>query len=96
MRKARVGLVLDQGLQDWRVNDFIKKSTNSKIYKIECLIIQNISNHHSLEPSQFVKRSFFKIILFFEKYFVDRYIQTSDFFKMPNNAQELVQELELV
>ncbi len=81
MRKARVGLVLDQGLQDWRVNDFIKKSTNSKIYKIECLIIQNISNHHSLEPSQFVKRSFFKIILFFEKYFVDRYIQTSDFFK---------------
>ena len=81
MRKARVGLVLDQGLQDWRVNDFIKKSINSKIYKIECLIIQNISNHHSLEPSQFVKRSFFKIILFFEKYFVDRYIQTSDFFK---------------
>ena len=45
MRKARVGLVLDQGLQDWRVNDFIKKSINSKIYKIECLIIQkNISN----------------------------------------------------
>ena len=81
MRKARVGLVLDQGLQDWRVNDFIKKSINSKIYKIECLIIQNISNHHSLEPSQFVRRKFFKIILFFEKYFVGRYIQISDFFK---------------
>ena len=81
MRKATIGLILDQGLQDWRVNDFIKKSIDSKIYKIKCLIIQKRSNQISLEPSHFIKRTFFKIILFIEKHFARRYIQTSDFFK---------------
>ena len=41
MRKARIGLIIDEGLQDWRVKDFIEKSLSSEIYKIECIIIQN-------------------------------------------------------
>ena len=81
MRKARIGLILDQGLQDWRVKDFIEKSFDSNSYKIECLIIQNSYVHQSLKPSKLINKYFFQTILFFEKYFVRRYIQTSDFFK---------------
>ena len=50
MRKARIGLIIDQGLQDWRVKDFIEKSFDSKYYKIECIIIQNSYVHQSLKP----------------------------------------------
>ena len=84
MRKARIGLILDQGLQDWRVKDFIEKSFDSKSYKIECLIIQNSYEHQSSKPSKLINKYFFQTILFFEKYFVRRYIQTSDFFKNHN------------
>ena len=60
MRKARIGLILDQGLQDWRVKDFIEKSFDSKSYKIECLIIQNSYEHQSSKPSNLLINIFFK------------------------------------
>ena len=66
MRKARIGLILDQGLQDWRVKDFIEKSFDSKSYKIECLIIQNNYEHPSSKPSKLINKYFFQTILLFD------------------------------
>ena len=81
MKKAKIGLILDDKLQSWNIKDLIEKSLESNVYEISCIIVQK---NISITNSSFIKKIneyFFKFISFFERKFVQRYIDVSTFFK---------------
>jgi len=43
MKKARVGLIIDEQPQSWNIYNLIKNSHQSEIYEISCFIVQE--NH---------------------------------------------------
>ena len=43
MKKAKIGLILDDKLQSWNIKDLIEKSLESNVYEISCIIVQKIS-----------------------------------------------------
>ena len=45
MKKARVGLIIDDKLQPWNIFDLFEKSYQSNIYEISCIIIQESHNY---------------------------------------------------
>ena len=71
MKKAKIGLILDDKLQSWNIKDLIEKSLESNVYEISCIIVQkNISitnssfikkiNEYFLSLSRFLKENLFK------------------------------------
>tara|TARA_B100001175_G_scaffold271449_1_gene244158 strand:+ start:17074 stop:18693 length:1620 start_codon:yes stop_codon:yes gene_type:complete len=90
MSKARVGLIIDNKSQSWSIFDLIEKSLKSNDYEISCLIIQE---SHFVKRKNIVKsinEFCFKVIAFFERIFVKRFINTNEFFKKhPINSFDL-------
>ena len=65
MKKAKIGLILDDKLQSWNIKDLIEKSLESNVYEISCIIVQK---NISITNSSFIKKIneyFFKFISFF-------------------------------
>ncbi len=81
MKKARVGLIIDDKPQPWNIYDLIRKSHQSEIYVISCLIVQENHRVKRKKISKSINEFFFKVIVFFERIFVKRFINTNDFFK---------------
>lgn len=81
MTKAKVGLILDDKPQPWNIFDLIEKSYKSDVYEISCIIIQE--NHHVRRKNiiKSINEYCFKLISFFERIFVKRFINTDTFFK---------------
>ncbi len=90
MSKARVGLIIDNKSQSWSIYDLVEKSLKSNDYEISCLIIQE---SHFVKRKNIVKsinEFCFKVIAFFERIFVKRFINTNEFFKKyPINSFDL-------
>ena len=42
MKKAQVGLIVDDMVQAWNINDLIHRSLSSEIYEIKCILVQKI------------------------------------------------------
>ena len=81
MKKARVGLIIDEQPQSWNIYNLIKNSHQSEIYEISCFIVQE---NHFVKRKKIIKsinEFLFKVILFFERIFVKRFINTNEFFK---------------
>ena len=38
MKKAQVGLIVDDMVQAWNIHDLIQRSLSSEIYEIKCII----------------------------------------------------------
>ena len=43
MKKARVGLIVDDMVQAWNIHDLIQRSLSSEIYEIKCIVIQKVT-----------------------------------------------------
>ena len=90
MSKARVGLIIDNKSQSWSIFDLIEKSLKSNDYEISCLIVQEKSHINAKNFSKSVNDFSFKLISFFERIFVKRFIKTDAFFKKyPINSFDL-------
>ncbi len=81
MKKARVGLIIDDKLQPWNIFDLFEKSYQSNIYEISCIIIQESHNYKRKTIIKSINEFCFKFISFFERIFVKRFINTDTFFK---------------
>ncbi len=81
MKKARVGLIIDDKLQPWNIFDLFEKSYQSNIYEISCIIIQESHNYKRKTIIKSINEFCFKFISFFERIFVKRFINTGTFFK---------------
>ena len=53
MKKAKIGLILDDKLQSWNIKDLIEKSLESNVYEISCIIVQK---NISITNSSFIKK----------------------------------------
>ena len=73
MKKARVGLIIDDKPQPWNIYDLIRKSHQSEIYVISCLIVQENHRVKRKKISKSINEFFFKVIVFFERIFVKRF-----------------------
>ena len=81
MTKARVGLILDDKPQPWNIYDLVEKSFKSDLYEITCIIVQE---NNEVKRKNFIKifnEIGFKLISFFERIFVKRFINIDAFFK---------------
>ena len=54
MKKAKIGLILDDKLQSWNIKDLIEKSLESNVYEISCIIVQK---NISITNSSFYKKN---------------------------------------
>ena len=52
MKKAKIGLILDDKLQSWNIKDLIEKSLESNVYEISCIIVQK---NMATSNSSFIK-----------------------------------------
>ena len=73
MNKARVGLILDNGLQLWNIHDLIKRSYKSDAYEISCLIV-----HKSYKTKQ---KSFLRLFYLLREYYSEDLLKMIVFLK---------------
>jgi hypothetical protein len=81
MIKARVGLILDDKSQSWNIYDLIERSFKSDVYEIACIVVQENNNAKCKKFFKYINEYCFKLISFFERIFVKRFMNTDTFFK---------------
>jgi len=81
MKKAQVGLIVDDMVQAWNIHDLIQRSLSSEIYEIKCIVIQKIKPKKYKNFFLLIQDYFFKLISLFERLLVRRFLNTEGFFK---------------
>ena len=61
MKKAKIGLILDDKLQSWNIKDLIEKSLESNVYEISCIIVQKYLYNSSIKK---IKNIFLSLSVF--------------------------------
>ena len=81
MKKAQVGLIVDDMVQSWNIHDLVLRSLSSEIYEIKCIVIQKTKPKKNKNLFLLIQNYFFKLISVFERLLVRRFLSTEDFFK---------------
>tara|TARA_Y100000591_G_scaffold280814_1_gene260222 strand:+ start:1733 stop:3355 length:1623 start_codon:yes stop_codon:yes gene_type:complete len=85
MQKAKVGLIVDKKLQPWNIHDLINLSFDSDIYEISCIIVQELSpKKNSSSVKKNLESFLFKIICYFESFYVKRFPEYKKYYKKYN------------
>ena len=71
-QKLKVGIIVDEGNQNYFTNDLYEKSLDSKYYSIEALIIQKKNKIEKKQNNRLLDQFFFKIITKIETYLVKK------------------------
>ena len=97
MKKAKVGLIVDNKSQSWNIKNLIEQSLDSQFYEICCIIVQNTDSIHNKKTSlkNYAENILFRAICFVERIIVRRNPLFKNFYKKFNLNSIDIQKIEV-